>query len=94
MRTVTNKLPPPIQPTHEANRQQFEAMCHWIHANAATQNIGWQQLTQVSGWKHQELIELFEYFLQTTPMTYLRTTRTGSHLADQPMVPAHNKNAS
>jgi len=91
--TVTKQPSQLNQHSYEAHREQFEAMCNWIHTNAA-QNIGWTQLTEVSGWTHNELIEYFAHFLQTTPMTYLRTVRTGSHRTDKPMVPSHYKNVS
>ena len=90
MHAVTKQPSQPNQHSYEANREQFEALCSWIHANAA-QNIGWQELYQASGWTHKELMELFAYFVQTTPMTYIRMARTGTNKADKPMVPSSYK---
>jgi transcriptional regulator GlxA family with amidase domain len=62
------------QPPTEAYRDQFVQLCEWINANADKQ-IGWPDLANASGWNHNELIGMFNYFLQTTPMTYIRSVR-------------------
>lgn len=71
---------------HEANRKvmsaevyrpEFVDLCKWIHANA-DQRIGWTHLMEVSGLSHKELISFFMYFLQTTPMAYIRAVRSNA----------------
>lgn len=64
----------PIHPPTEAYRDRFVALCAWIDTNQ-DQTISWTQLSDASGWSHNELLAMFAYFLDTTPMTYIRSVR-------------------
>lgn len=69
---------PEVQPSIApavAHHEAFMALCDWIQANAAHQPIGWSHLMERSGWTHQELISFFMFFLQTTPMAYIKAVR-------------------
>jgi len=68
----------------EAQREQFQHLCQWIQANA-DMNMGWTQLMEISGWSHKELINLFMYFVQTTPMAYVKTIREGARPSSVPL---------
>ena len=67
-----------FNPNAEADNQKLLAeLCIWIEKNIET-NIGWKELTTVSGSTHSELQFLFGKYKQTTPMTYIRKQREES----------------
>lgn len=59
------------------NQKLLAAICNWIEKNIDT-NIGWKELNEVSGLTHSELQFLFDKYMQTTPMTYIRQQRLES----------------
>ena len=64
-----------FKPNEAADNQKLLAeLCIWIEKNIATE-IGWKELTTVSGSTHSDLQFLFGKYKQTTPMTYIRKQR-------------------
>ena len=64
-----------FKPNEEADNQKLLAeLCILIEKNIATE-IGWKELTTVSGSTHSDLQFLFGKYKQTTPMTYIRKQR-------------------
>jgi transcriptional regulator GlxA family with amidase domain len=55
----------------EDNQILLVEICAWIDKNIET-NIGWGVLSEASELNHKELQILFEKYLQTSPMTYIR----------------------
>lgn len=55
----------------EDNQILLVEICAWIDKNIET-NIGWGVLSEASELNHKELQILFERYLQTSPMTYIR----------------------
>jgi len=58
----------------EDNKKLLSEVCAWIEKNIDT-NIGWEALCLESELSHKELQFLFEKYLQTTPMMYIRKQR-------------------
>ena len=56
------------------NKQKIEELCTIIHDNCENP-IGWKQLTMLSGFTHTELIALFQFYKQNTPMAYIKNAR-------------------
>jgi transcriptional regulator GlxA family with amidase domain len=54
--------------------ERLGALCEWIENNSDS-TIGWNDLTNHSGFTHQELIGLFKFHKQITPMAYIRKVR-------------------
>ena len=61
----------------EDNKMLLAEVCVWIDKNIET-NIGWEVLCDVSKLNHKELQFLFEKYLQTSPMTYIRKQKEQS----------------
>lgn len=78
-------------PSHSAEdqREKFVALCEWIKANL-DKDLTWEHLIGISGWSHKVLINLFSYFLQTTPMMFIKTARHGN-LRSHRLVPLSGK---
>ena len=55
----------------EDNQILLVEICAWIDKNIET-NIVWGVLSEASELNHKELQILFERYLQTSPMTYIR----------------------
>ena len=70
-----------INPNAEADNQKLLAeICVWIEKNIEA-DIGWKELTTVSGITHSELQFIFGKYKQTTPMTYIRKQKEESKKA-------------
>jgi methylphosphotriester-DNA--protein-cysteine methyltransferase len=66
------------------NLKKLEELCEWISADP-DQILGWTQLCHKSGFTKEQLIEIFQLFKQTTPMSFVRNTRLHhkrNHLTD------------
>jgi AraC-like DNA-binding protein len=61
----------------EDNKMLLAEVCVWIDKNIET-NIGWEVLCDVRKLNHKELQFLFEKYLQTSPMTYIRKQKEQS----------------
>ena len=61
----------------EDNKMLLAEVCVWIDKNIET-NIGWEVLCDVSKLNYKELQFLFEKYLQTSPMTYIRKQKEQS----------------
>ena len=53
------------------NQKILSEICVWIDENIE-KNIGWNALCDASQLNHKELLFLFDKYLQTSPMTYIR----------------------
>ncbi len=56
------------------NKALLAEICNWIDKNTSP-NIGWTELIETIGLSHKELQFLFDKYLNTTPMTYIRERR-------------------
>ena len=56
------------------NQKILSEICVWIDENIE-KNIGWNALCDASQLNHKELLFLFDKYLQTSPMTYIRKRR-------------------
>jgi hypothetical protein len=56
------------------NKALLAEICNWIDKNTSP-NIGWTELIETTGLSHKELQFLFDKYLNTTPMTYIRERR-------------------
>jgi len=66
------------------NLKKLEELCEWISADP-DQILGWTQLCHKSGFTKEQLIEIFQLFKQTTPMSFVRNVRLHhkrNHLTD------------
>jgi AraC-like DNA-binding protein len=55
-------------------QQRIDELCKFICENCDAQ-LGWEQLSQKSGFTHKELIALFQHYKQTTPMAFIKSAR-------------------
>jgi transcriptional regulator GlxA family with amidase domain len=56
------------------NKALLAEICNWIDKNTSP-NIDWTELIETTGLSHKELQFLFDKYLNTTPMTYIRERR-------------------
>jgi len=56
------------------NKALLAEICNWIDKNTSP-NIDWTELIETTGLSHKELQFLFDKYLNTTPMTYIRQRR-------------------
>lgn len=56
------------------NIEKLEALCEWIETNSDS-TIGWDDLTKHSGFTHKELIDIFQLYKKTKPMSYIKRVR-------------------
>ena len=61
----------------EDSKKLLDEICGWIDKNIET-NIGLAMLCEASELNHKELLILFEKYLQTSPMTYIRKRKEES----------------
>ena len=61
----------PTKPSDEENKKQLAEIGAWIDKTIET-NIGWKELCDASNLSHKELQVLFDKYMQTSPMTYIR----------------------
>lgn len=54
--------------------KRLEALCEWIETNSDS-TIGWDDLTKHSGFTHKELIDIFQLYKKTKPMSYIKRVR-------------------
>lgn len=65
---------------NEVNERRVRELCDWMAANCDGP-VGWDALTAQSGLSHRDLITLFEVYVKTSPMTYLRRCRENRRLS-------------
>lgn len=63
-----------VDATRASERQRLDALCAWLLAHLY-EPIGWQALTEQSGFSHEELNRLFKLHHQVTPMQWIRVQR-------------------
>jgi hypothetical protein len=56
------------------NQKKIDDLCQSI-IEKCVGRLGWEQLTQLSGFTHKELIALFRVYKQTTPMAFIKHAR-------------------
>ena len=56
------------------NQKKIDDLCQSI-IEKCDGRLGWEQLTQLSGFTHKELIALFHVYKQTTPMAFIKNAR-------------------
>ena len=56
------------------NQKKIDDLCQSI-SEKCDDRLGWEQLTQLSGFTHKELIALFQLYKQTTPMAFIKSAR-------------------
>jgi len=61
----------------EVSRKLLDEICVWIDKNIET-DIGWAALCEASELNHKQLQSLFDKYMQTTPMTYVRMRKEES----------------
>jgi len=61
----------------DQNIKLLEDLCSWISVNLF-RNIGLKELVEQSKLSSIDVMYLFERYLQTTPMTYIRKERDAS----------------
>ena len=61
----------PTKPSDEENKKLLAEIGAWIDKNIEN-NIGWKELCDASNLSHKELQVLFDKYMQTSPMTYIR----------------------
>lgn len=57
-----------------SNIERLDALCEWIENNSDS-TIGWDDLTKHSGFTHKELIDIFQLYKKTKPMSYIKRVR-------------------
>lgn len=66
---------PKLNPSAEANNiKLLDDLCVWIAANL-NKTIGLKELVELSQLSSTDVQYLFDKYLQTTPMTYIRKQR-------------------
>ena len=60
--------------TDNENKELLIEICSWIDKNSS-ENIGWTELIAITELTHKELHFLFEKYMHTTAMTYIRESR-------------------
>ncbi len=58
----------------EKDKHSLELICNWINEHLNEQ-IGWTELTKISGLGHIEIHTLFHIYKKTSPMQWIRTQR-------------------
>jgi hypothetical protein len=67
------------------NQKKIDDLCQSI-IEKCDGRLGWEQLTQLSGFTHKELIALFQVYKQTTPMAFIKHARQLRKI-DSPVFP-------
>jgi len=67
------------------NQKKIDDLCLSI-IEKCDGRLGWEQLTQLSGFTHKELIALFHVYKQTTPMAFIKHARQLRKI-DSPVFP-------
>lgn len=84
---------------NDANERRIRELCEWMAAHC-DRPLGWDALTAQSGFSHRDLMTLFEIYVKTSPMTYLRRCREDRRMTSpakgpgslfSPQVPAEPK---
>lgn len=58
-----------------SDNNSLTPVCEWINNNL-NKNIGWKELTEISGYSTIILTKLFILHLHTTPMQYIRQQKS------------------
>jgi transcriptional regulator GlxA family with amidase domain len=58
-------------------QQLVDQVCAWIDMHLH-EDIGWERLVRISGVRPNELQQLFQRHLKTTPMMYIRARLQGA----------------
>lgn len=59
---------------NSVNQLKIDELCKTIIENCDT-TLGWEHLTKLSGFSHRELIGLFQFYKQTSPMAFIKNAR-------------------
>ena len=63
------------------NENRIKMLCQWIQANGG-KSLAWIDLTTQSGFSHKELITLFQAYVKTTPMAFVRKVQSTAQPSD------------